>query len=66
MLYDRDRLYGDLGHTAQNKGLKSDAVTFYKNATTMWQSLLEVHGKNLEYMDGLKWSKSCYYRLGGK
>ena len=59
-------LYGDLGHTAQNKGLKSDAVAFYKNATTMWQSLLEVHGKNLEYMDGLKWSKSCYQRLGGK
>ena len=59
-------LYGDLGHTAQNKGLKSDAVAFYKNATTMWQSLLELHGKNLEYMDGLKWSKSCYQRLGGK
>jgi serine/threonine protein kinase len=59
-------LYGDLGYTAQNKGLKSDAVAFYKNATTMWQSLIDVHGKNLEYMDGLKWSKSRYRGLGGR
>ncbi len=59
-------LYGDLGYTAQNKGLKSDAVAFYKNATTMWQSLIDMHGKNLEYMDGLKWSKSRYRGLGGK
>ena len=59
-------LYGDLGYTAQNKGLKSDALAFYKNATTMWQSLIDVHGKNLEYMDGLKWSKSRYRSLGGR
>ncbi len=59
-------LYGDLGYTAQNKGLKSDAIAFYKNATTMWQSLIDVHGKNLEYMDGLKWSKSRYRSLGGR
>ena len=59
-------LYGDLGYTAQNKGLKSDAIAMYKNATTMWQSLINVHGKNLEYMDGLKWSKSRYRGLGGK
>ena len=59
-------LYGDLGYTAQNKGLKSDATAFYKNATTMWQSLIDVHGKNLEYMDGLKWSTSRYRGLGGR
>lgn len=59
-------LYGDLGKTAQSKGLKSEAVSFFRRATIMWQSLLDVHEKNIEYLDGLKWSRSRYQQVGGR
>ena len=59
-------LYGDLGKTAQSKGLKSEAISFFRRATIMWQSLLDVHEKNIEYLDGLKWSRSRYRQVGGR
>lgn len=59
-------LYGDLGHTAQHKGLKGDASGFFKNAATMWQSLIDKNGKTEEYTDGLQWSQSRYREVDKK
>lgn len=51
-------LYGNLGHTASSKGKKADAVSYYKNAAVIWQSLIDKNGKSDEYTEGLKWSKN--------
>ena len=51
-------LYGDLAHTASRKGKKNDALTYYKNAATVWQSLLNKDSKRSEYIEGLKWSQN--------
>ncbi|MBK1832168.1 hypothetical protein JIN77_15630 [Verrucomicrobiaceae bacterium R5-34] len=51
-------LYGDLGHTANNLGKTADAVSHYKNAAVMWQSLIDKNGKRDEFVEGLKWSQS--------
>ncbi|MCP5537392.1 MAG: hypothetical protein H7A51_14315 [Akkermansiaceae bacterium] len=59
-------LYGDLGHTAYSKGKKADAIAFFKNATTMWQSLVTRNGKKEEYTEGLKWSQTRYREVGGR
>ncbi len=59
-------LYGDLGHTASSKGKKTDAIEFFKNASTMWQSLITKNGKDEEYTEGLKWSQSRYKEVGGR
>jgi len=59
-------LYGDLGHTAYAKGKKSDAISFFKNAINMWQSLITKNGQLKEYTEGLKWSKTRYREVGGK
>ncbi len=49
-------LYGDLGRTAANKGKKTTAASYYNQAATMWQSLIDKNGKSSEYTEGLKWS----------
>lgn len=59
-------LYGDLGQTAQKTGRKTDAIAYFGSASSMWQSLLDAHERNMEYLDGLKWSRSRYRQLGGK
>ncbi|MBT8044069.1 MAG: hypothetical protein KJO79_03880, partial [Verrucomicrobiae bacterium] len=59
-------LYGDLGHTAYAKGKKSDAITAFKSASTMWQSLITRNGKKEEYAEGLKWSLTRYREVGGR
>jgi hypothetical protein len=59
-------LYGDLGHTAHVKGKKTDAIAAFKNASTMWQSLITKNGKKEEYTEGLKWSQSRYREVGGR
>lgn len=59
-------LYGDLGQTAQNTGQRNDAIAYFDDASAMWQSLIDVHERNMEYLDGLKWSRSRYRQLGGK
>lgn len=59
-------LYGDLGHTAETKGEKTEAASFFKNASNMWQSLIDKNGKLEEYTDGLQWSQSRYREVGGK
>lgn len=59
-------LYGDLGHTAYTKGKKSDAIGFFKNASEMWQNLIDKNGKRDEYTEGLKWSRSRYHEIGGQ
>ncbi|WP_435893212.1 protein kinase domain-containing protein [Oceaniferula spumae] len=50
-------LYGNLGHTASARGKKKDAVSFYNNASKMWQSLIDKNGARNEFTEGLKWSK---------
>ncbi len=59
-------LYGDLGHTAAQKGDKALAAKYYKRASLTWQSLIEKYGKEQEYADGLKWSQARYKQVGGK
>lgn len=59
-------LYGDLGQTAQSTGRRTDAIAYFGEASEMWQSLLDGHERNMEYLDGLKWSRSRYRQLGGK
>jgi tetratricopeptide (TPR) repeat protein len=59
-------LYGNLGHTALSTGQKEEAIGFFKNATAMWQSLIDKIGKAEEYTEGLKWSQSRYHEAGGK
>jgi len=51
-------LYGNLGHTASSYNKRTEAATYYKNAATIWQSLIDKNGKKDEYSDGLKWSKA--------
>ncbi len=51
-------LYGDLGHTAASQGNKKEAAGYFKNAATIWQSLITQYGKEEEYTDGLKWSQT--------
>ena len=59
-------LYGDLGHTAYSKDKKADAISFFKNASAMWQSLITKNGKKEEYTEGLKWSQTRYKEVGGR
>jgi len=59
-------LYGDLGHTAAQQGNKNAAVTHFKHAATIWQSLIDKYGEQEEYADGLKWSQSRQRELSSK
>jgi len=59
-------LYGDLGHTAAQQGYQPLAAGYYKSASTIWQSLLDKHGKEQEYTDGLKWSQERYKQVRRK
>jgi tetratricopeptide (TPR) repeat protein len=59
-------LYGDLGYIAAQQGDKKLAATYYKAGAAIWQSLITKHGKQEEYVDGLKWSQSRYRDVGGK
>ena len=58
-------LYGDLGHTAAQQGNKNAAATYFKNAATIWQSLITKYGKIEEYSDGLKWSQTRQQEMNG-
>ena len=58
-------LYGDLGHTAANQGNKKEAAGYFKNAATIWQSLITKYGKEEEYTDGLKWSQTRQREMSG-
>lgn len=51
-------LYGNLGHTAASHGKKTDAVSYYKSAAKIWQSLIDKNGKKGEYTEGLQWSNN--------
>lgn len=59
-------LCGDLGHTASAKGNKKEAAEHFRNASKMWQSLIQKNGKREEYTEGLQWSQSRYREVGGK
>ena len=59
-------LYGDLGHTAANLGDRKQAAEYFKNAATIWQSLITKYGKETEYKDGLKWSQSRQRDMTGE
>lgn len=59
-------LYGDLGHTAASKSRQKEAASHFQRAVGMWQSLIEKHGKEEEYAEGLSWSKQRYRQVGGR
>ena len=50
-------LYGNLAKTSSRKKRNSDALAYYKNAATIWQSLVDKDSKSSEYTEGLKWSQ---------
>jgi serine/threonine protein kinase len=53
-------LYGDLGHTAADKGQKKQSAQYFNSASKMWQSLIQKIGRKSEFIEGLKWSQQRY------
>lgn len=53
-------LYGDLGQNAATLGKSTVATKSYKNAASMWQSLIDHHGREEEYTQGLRWAQNQY------
>lgn len=51
-------LYGDLGHTAAEENNSKAAINYFNQASEIWQSLIAKYGKQEEFEDGLKWSRS--------